>query len=51
MRFSITGDNNNILTKTGKDGRYMGTICINELDKSIKSIFGQLKFYKHLINI
>ena len=33
--YSISGENNNIITKTGPDG-WMGTICENELDKSIE---------------
>ena len=33
--YSISGENNNILTKTGQEG-WMGTICENELDKSIE---------------
>jgi len=45
MKFSITGDNNNILTKTGKDGWY-GTICINELDKSIEEHIWKIKILK-----
>ena len=45
MKFSITGDNNNILTKTGKDG-YYGTICINELDKSIEEHIWKIKILK-----
>ena len=46
MKFSITGDNNNILTKTGKEGRFMGTICINELDKSIEEHIWKIKILK-----
>ena len=34
--YIITGENKNILTKTGTDGYWMGTICENELDKSIE---------------
>ena len=33
--YSISGENNNILTKTGSNN-WMGTICENELDKSIE---------------
>ena len=33
-KYSVTGENKNILTKTGTNGP-MGTICENELDKSI----------------
>ena len=46
MKFSITGDNNNILTKTGKDGYWYGTICINELDKSIEEHIWKIKILK-----
>ena len=35
-KYTITGENKNILTKTGTDGYWMGTICENELDKSIE---------------
>ena len=34
--YSLSGENNNILTKTGADAVWMGTICENELDKSIE---------------
>ena len=33
--YSISGENNNIITKTGLNS-WMGTICENELDKSIE---------------
>ena len=46
MKFSITGEKNNIFTKTGKEGRYMGTICINELDKSIEEHIWKIKIIK-----
>ena len=32
----ISGDNNNIFTKTGRDNYFCGIICENELDKSIE---------------
>ena len=32
-KYSLSGDNNNILTKTGTDCNWMGTICENELKK------------------
>ena len=34
--YSLSGENNNILTKTGTNCQWMGTICENELDKSIE---------------
>ena len=46
MKFSITGDKNNIFTKTGKQGRFIGTICINELDKSIEEHTWKIKIIK-----
>ena len=44
-KYEITGDERNILTKTGKNG-YMGTICENELDKSIEEHKWKIKFLK-----
>ena len=35
-KYKVTGKNKNILTKTGTEGYWMGTICENELDKSIE---------------
>ena len=32
----VSGDNNNIFTKTGRDNYFCGIICKNELDKSIE---------------
>ena len=46
MKFSITGDKNNIFTKTGKQGGFIGTICINELDKSIEEHTWKIKILK-----
>jgi len=46
MKFSITGDNNNILTKTGTNQKWYGTICINELDKSIEEHIWKIKILK-----
>ena len=34
--YSLSGENRNILTKTGKDSVWMGTICEDVLDKSIE---------------
>ena len=45
-KFIVTGDNNNILTKTGTDGYYSGTIGENELDKSIGEHKWKIKILK-----
>ena len=34
-KYVISGENKNIITKTGKDG-WMGTICENELEEGIE---------------
>ena len=31
--YTLTGENNNIMTKIGQDDQYAGTICVNELNK------------------
>ena len=36
IKYTISGDKNNIFTKIGNNENWMGTICINELDKSIE---------------
>lgn len=46
MKFSITGNKNNVFTKTGKRDRFIGTICINELDKSIEEHIWKIKILK-----
>ena len=45
-KFIITGDNNNIITKTSIDGYYSGTICEDELDKSIEEHKWKIKILK-----
>ena len=45
-KYNLTGDNKNIITKTGKDGYWMGTICENELDKSIEEHKWKIKILK-----
>jgi len=42
----VTGNNKNILTKTGTNGYWMGTICENELDKSIEEHKWKIKILK-----
>ena len=44
-KYIVTGDNNNILTKIG-NGEWMGTICNNELDKSIEEHKWKIKILK-----
>ena len=50
--YSISGENNNILTKTGPNG-WMGTICEYELDKSLEEHKWKIKIlnaqYKHVM--
>ena len=43
--YSISGENKNILTKTGSNN-WMGTICENELDKSIEEHKWKIKILK-----
>ena len=45
-KFIVTGDNNNILTKAGTDTFYSGSICENELDKSIEEHKWEIKILK-----
>ena len=42
----MSGENKNILTKTGTDTVWMGTICENELDKSIEQHKWKIKILK-----
>ena len=49
-KYLISGNNKNIVTKTGSDG-WMGTICENELDKSIEEHKWKIKFLKQRIKI
>ena len=44
-KYIVTGENNNIFTKTGKDN-WMGTICEDELDKSIEEHKWKIKILK-----
>ena len=44
-KYKITGECKNILTKTGPDN-YAGTICMNELDKSIEEHKWKIKILK-----
>ena len=45
-KYIVTGENKNILTKTGSDGQWMGTICEHELNKSIEEHKWKIKFLK-----
>ena len=47
-KYTLSGENNNILIKTGERGRYMGTICEDELDKSIDEHRWKIKILKTL---
>ena len=42
----MSGENKNILTKTGTDKNWMGTICEYELDKSIEEHKWKIKILK-----
>ena len=44
-KYIVSGDNNAILTKTGND-EWMGTICENELDKTIEEHKWKIKILK-----
>ena len=44
--YSLSGENNNILTKSGTNCIWMGTICENELDKSIEEHKWKIKVLK-----
>ena len=45
-KFIITGEDKNIFTKLGSDAYYGGTICENELDKSIEEHKWRIKILK-----
>ena len=45
-KFIITGNKNNIFTKTGENNIWMGTICENELEKSIEEHIWKIKILK-----
>ena len=38
-KYIVSGEEENILTKTGTDREWMGTICVNQLDKSKECIW------------
>ena len=44
--YSLSGNDKNVLTKTGTDSIWMGTICENELDKSIEEHKWKIKILK-----
>ena len=44
--YSLSGENKNILTKTGTNCYWMGTICENELNKSIEEYKWKIKLLK-----
>ena len=44
-KYSITGEKENIITKTGNEG-WMGSICENELDKSKEEHIWKIKILK-----
>jgi len=48
-KYIITGDNKNILTKTGNNS-WMGTLCENELDQSIEEHKWKIKFLEGTSN-
>jgi len=45
-KYIIIGENRNIITKTGTNGYWMGTICEKELDKSIEEHKWKIKILK-----
>ena len=45
-KYLVTGDKENILTKTGEDDCWMGAICEKELDKNAKKIKWKVKILK-----
>ena len=51
--YSISGENKNILTKTGTDNSWMGTLCEFELDKQIEEHKWKIKIlqtkYKYIM--
>ena len=46
VKYNISGDKNNIMTKTGTDYKWMRLICINELDESIEEHIWKIKILK-----
>ena len=49
-KYTVTGENKNILTKTGTDSRLIGAICENELDTSQEEYKWKIKFLKSKVN-
>ena len=47
-KYIVTGDSKNVITKTGTDKYFMGTILENELDKSIEEHKWKIKILKTL---
>ena len=45
-KYALSGENKNIITKTGTDSFWMGTLCENELDKSIEEHKWKIKILK-----
>ena len=37
-KYKVTGENDNILTKTGEDNNWIGAICVNELENPQENI-------------
>ena len=44
--YALSGENKNIMTKSGTNGYWAGTICENELDKSIEEHKWKIKILK-----
>ena len=44
--YTLSGENKNIFTKTGGNGVWMGTICENDLDRSIEEHKWKIKILK-----
>jgi len=38
-KYKVTGENDNILTKTGEDNNWIGAICVNELENPQENIW------------
>ena len=45
-KYEISGENRNIITKTGNGSNWMGSICEEELDKSIEEHSWKIKILK-----
>ena len=46
IKYSVSGEKENILTKTGTDGNWMGVICEKELDRNSKKCKWKIKLLK-----